>query len=138
MYLGRQQLGTYLDVFLQVKDASRAPLMPDGVPSIKVLKGITVVHNGLMPILDKTNRIGLFHSIIFLGGVFSEGTFSVRMGYSVSGVPFIESRSFEVVPAGNALGQVLGMYYLHSPQADFVVYSVESGSILKGKNPRLS
>lgn len=137
MHLGRQQLGTYLDVYLQVKDASLVPSMPDGVPSLKILKGATAIYQGLMPILDKVNRIGLFHSTIFLGGTFSAGTFSVRMGYSVNGASFIETRSFEVVPAGNSQGQVLGMYYLHSPQADFVVYSVESGAILRGKNPHL-
>lgn len=137
MYLSRQQLGTYLDVFLQVTDAASTPIMPDGVPSIKILKGSVVVHKGLMPILDKTNQIGLFKSTIFLGGEFSVGTFSVRMGYAVGGTPFLQTRSFEVMPAGNPLGQVLGMYYLHVPQCDFVVYSVESGSILRGKNPHL-
>jgi hypothetical protein len=140
MYLGRFQLGVWLDVYLQCTNASRTPKMPDAVPKIKIRFAGTgnVEYTSLMPIVDKSINIGLFCSRVFLGQGFSVGMHSVEMTYSVAGSPFVERRVFEISPAGDPKGQVLSSYYLHEPQADFVVYQVESGLILTGKNPMVN
>lgn len=139
MYLGKQQLGTWLDCYLQCKNATGTPLMPSAVPTIKITDslGVTVL-NQKMPLVDKVSQVGLFCSRIFLGLGFSVGSNSIRMVYTVSGQTFIVDRTFEICAAGDSRGQVLSMIYAHFPQADYVVFSTERGEISRGKNPRIS
>lgn len=140
MWLGRQQLGTWIDVYLQVTSTAFTPTMPDYVPTIKVRRSDgTVVYSGLMPIVDKTDdRLGLFASRVFLGSGMSAGAHTIEMNYKAGTKFGVESRTFDIIAGGHSRGQVLAMHYLHQPQADFVVYQVESGLILRGKNPRVS
>lgn len=141
MYLGRQQLGTWLDVYLPCVNASRTPTMPDAVPTIKITRDSdsAVVYNGLMPVVEKTgSTLGLFCARLLLGSGFSVGLHSVRLVYVRSGLAVIEDRKFEIMPAGNSAGQALSMYYFHHPSAEHVVYQLESGEILRGKNPRIN
>lgn len=140
MYLGRQQLGTWLDSYLQVVNANKTPLMPDAVPTIKIRRASdnAVVYSGLMPVVDKVANVGLFCSRLFLGSGYSVGYHDVEMFYVAGGAGFTVIRNFEVMPAGDAKGQVLSMAYCHFPQAEFVVYQTEAGLILRGKSPRLN
>jgi len=141
MFLGRQQLGTWLDVYLNCVDASRTPTLPDAVPTIKIRRSSdnAVVYTGLMPIVEKAGvAIGLFCSRLLLGIGFSVGTHSVEMVYLVSGQAFIVSRTLEIMAGGDPKGQVLAMIYLHNPSADHIVFQVESGLLLKGKNPKVN
>lgn len=134
-YLGRQQLGTYLDVYFQSRLAGVATL-PDAVPSVRIYSASSLVYSKKMPIIDKSYSPGLFRSQVFLGTGFDVGQHTVHIGYAIAGNPKVEIRNFEIVPGGNVLGQVLGMTYVHYPQADFIVYQTESGLILRGKNAR--
>ena len=139
MYLGRFQLGVWLDAYLQCRTSSRLPVMPSYVPQIRILRASdgTAVYNGLMPVVDKTSNIGLFCSRLFLGIGFSVGMHSVSMKYFAS-QPFIVERTFEIIGAGDPKGNVLAMSYLHTPAADHIVYQTEAGLIIRGKNPRVN
>lgn len=137
MYLGRQQLGTWIDIYLQCRDSAKTPTMPDAVPTIRIRDSLGVlVHSGLMPIVERDRA--LFCTRLLLGAGFAVGTQTVEMAYLIAGATKIDSRTFEISPAGNPTGQVLGMTYFHHPSADSIVYQVESGSILRGKNPKVS
>ena len=59
------------------------------------------------------------------------------MIYLLSGNMRLAVRGFEVMAAGNGQGQVLSTYYFHTPSAERLVYQVESGALLTGKNPRV-
>lgn len=140
MWLGRQQLGTWLDVYLQASDSSGEPAMPVACPQIKIRRSSdnAIVLNSLMPILDKTVQVGLFVSRVFLGTSFAVGYHTIELQYTNDSNLMTETRTFEVMAGGDPRGCVLGMVYFHKPQADFLVYQVESGLILKGKNPRIA
>lgn len=141
MYLGRQQLGTWLDVYLNCVNASRTPTLPDAVPTIRIRRcsDNAVVYTGLMPIVEKEgSAIGLFCSRLLLGIGFSVGTHTVTMFYVSGGQRFEVSKTFEIMAAGDPKGQVLAMIYLHNPSADYIVYQVESGLLMKGKNPKVN
>ncbi len=138
MYLGRKQLGTTLDLYLQCTDADGVKAMPTYVPWLKVWLASTLILSAEMPLVDKSAQVGLFRYPLFLGDAYSVGYGTVAMHYRVSTKYGIEARSFEIVPGGDAAGQVLGMCFYPRPQADFVVYQTESGEIRKGRNPRVS
>ena len=138
MYLGRQQLGTHLDVFLQTLDEDGVGTMPDAVPLMKVWLGSTLALAAEMPIIDKTIMVGLFRYPLFLGLGFTVGHYSIGLHYVVNGLSVNETRTFEVLPAGDQRGQVLSMYWLHRPENDQVIMQMESGIILRGKNPKIT
>lgn len=140
MWLGRHQLGTWLDVYLQASDSNGVPAMPNACPQIKIRRSSdeAIVLNSLMPILDRTVQVGLFCSRIFLGTAFTTGQHTVELIYKSGAKQDVLTRTFEVIAAGDARGCVLAMEYYHRPQSDFIVYQAESGLILKGKNPRIS
>jgi hypothetical protein len=138
MYIGRYQLGKWIDIYLQVMNGTLSPLLPDAVPAIKIFGPAGIVLNAKMPIVDKIVSPGLFCSRILLGNPFSTGQHAVEMFYLLSGSPRIVTRNFDIIPAGNPLGQVVGMHYFHQPQGEFVIFQVESGRLLKGKNPRVN
>lgn len=138
MYLGRQQLGTYLDVSLVCTNTVRTPTMPTYVPRIKIRRSSddSVVYSDGMPIVDRS--LGLFVARVFLGSGFSAGQHTVQMDYLVGSRVGLETRVFEIMAGGGARGQVLGMAYFHQPQADAIVWQVESGLLLRGRNPKLT
>ncbi len=138
MYLGRFQLGTWLDVWLQTTNASSTPVMPDYVPHMKVWSSSALVTAEEMPLVDKTIQVGVFRSQVFLGSSYATGLYEINVFYRSGSKHGMEQHTFEVIAGGDADGQVLGMYFYHRPQADYIVYQVESGQILKGKNPRVS
>ena len=141
MYLGRNQLGTWLDVYLPCVNADRTPLMPDAVPTIKIRRASdgVVVYTDIMGVVEKSGSpIGLFCSRLLLSSGFAVGLHDVTMVYVAGGVTFTELRTFEIMQGGHQRGQVLSMIFAHFPQHDDVVYQCESGVILKGKSPKLS
>jgi hypothetical protein len=140
MYLGRYQLGSWIDLHLQCTDANGVRSMPDHVPQMKVRKSSdgSVVMSVLVPVLDKTIQAGLFVYRLFLDVRLSVGQWSVDFFYRVGGKYGVESRTFEILPGGDAKGCVLGMYYLHKPHRDVIVYQTESGTLEKGANPRIN
>jgi hypothetical protein len=91
-----------------------------------------------IPLLDKTIQLGLFAYHIFLDDNFSVGSYTVDLFYAVGSKNGIETHNFSIIAGGDPNGCALGMYWYHRPHADFVVYQVESGKILRGKNPRVS
>jgi hypothetical protein len=139
VYLGQHQLGTYLDVLLQCRTTAMVASMPEDPPRYKVWRASdgALVTAGEMPLLDKDIQVGLFKLELFLGDSFATGNHSMELMYSISTDTFIETRTFGIAAGGDTDGQVLAMYYYHRPHADFVVYQVESGLILRGKNPRV-
>jgi hypothetical protein len=139
MYIGRQQSGSWLDVYLQVTDVDGEPAMPDHVPQIKIRNSAgTLVVDQLIPVVDKTVQVGIFCSRLFLGAAFATGMYSVTMLYR-SGVKIgIEERVFEIMAGGDAKGTALAMTYYHKPHKDFIVYQTESGTLEKGSNPRVN
>lgn len=140
MHLGRHQLGSWLEVYLQVTDANGAPAMPDLPPTIKVRRSSdeALIVNLLMPVLDKSVQVGLFCAHLFLGTSFATGQHTIELLYKCSTKQEIETRTFDVIGGGDVRGTVLAMYYYHRPARDFIVYQAESGLLLKGANPRLA
>ena len=137
-YAGRHQLGQTVHLYLQCRNASQVPTLPDDAPWLTVLDSAGAsVKTVQMPIQDRRQMTGFFHYPLFLGDGFAAGKYTAQMTYQVSSHTGLEVAELEVTAGGNTDGHVLGMYYYRRPHADFLVYQTESGKIKKGRNPYL-
>lgn len=136
-YLGRFSLGQTVPLYLQCRNSSKAPTVPDLPPQYKVFAaGSTVpVEAHLMPIEDRYVFTALFRSTQFLGRLYAVGMYQVVYNYSISGSPVAEADCFEIVGGGGNLGAVISTYFYQRPEANYVIQGLESGEILKGRNP---
>lgn len=134
-WLGRHQLGQTVTLYLPCKDASNAPQVPDDCPQFKTFLGTTVIDAKQMPIEDRYIISGFFRYPLFLGRLYSVGIYSVVYYYRIGSFYGIHTDSFEIVPSGDARGAVISTYFYARPEASYIVQGLESGSIIKGRNP---
>lgn len=90
-----------------------------------------------MPIEDRYVLTGWFRSTLFLGRLYATGFYTVVYYYTTNGVTVqgLDTDNFEVVGGGDARGAVIGTYFYDRPEARYIVQGLESGSIIKGRNP---
>lgn len=137
MDLGDFQLGHTLRVYVRTTDGT-SPAVPDDCPQMKVFAGTTLKKNVKMPVLDPDEMTGLFYYPLFLGTEFDTGQHSIEITWSVGSYSGVDIQHFAVVAGGDADGRVTSMTFFHRPHADFVVHGLETGSIKKGRNPRVA
>lgn len=137
MYLGRYQLGATLHLELPCRDLNKQAVLPDKPPQLKVFNGTTLVEAKLMPIQDRYVVTGLFRSTLFLGRLYAVGQYQVVYYYhsTATGYYGLHHDNFEVVAGGDVRGAVVGTYFYERPEASYIVQGLESGSIIKGRNP---
>ena len=137
MFMGRKQLGTWINVWLQCRNGD-VPTMPDSIPWLKIWRpdGALAMALGI-PVMDKTIARGLFCLPLFLGSEFSAGQHSLAAFYAIGGASMVQTGTMAIIAGGDADGAVLGMHWYHRPHADFVVYQRESGKVFRGRNPRI-
>lgn len=137
-WIGRYQLGQSISLFLVTRNADGTPAVPESPPVASIsLPGGTVVLAKEMPVVDRYQYDGLFLLPVFLGGLFAEGLYSVAYQFAVGGLSITESDNFQVLPGGNADGNVVSMYFYERPQARFIVQQLDSGKIVQGRNPTM-
>ena len=137
-WLGRQQLGSVLDIYLQCVDSADTPSIPTNPPQLKVRFGTTVVLAAEMPVIEKSVRTGRFYYPLKLANQFTTGHYNFTCFYKVSTFHGFLNGTFEIIAGGDAGGQVLNMYFFDRPHADFVVYGTEFGSVYRGRNPQVT
>lgn len=137
-YLGRFQVGTTVALFAHCHIANSTPATPDDCPQFRVkASDDTYPAAALMTVLDKYGTTGLFWYPLFLDASFPTGQCRVTYSFNVGNFFGLEQDIFEVVPGGDADGTVTGMHYYARPHADFIVRSRETGTIARGRNPRV-
>ena len=139
MFLGRLQLGQWLDLNLQCGDANHTPAIPVDCPMMTIRRASdsVAVYTKEMPITEKQGvPIGLFTAKVFLGSAFNVGQYTVEIAYTVGSFTDVQTRTFRIIESGNPNGQVIGMAFFRRPNRDNILYQTESGRILRGSNPR--
>lgn len=126
--LGRFQLGDV--VTTEVLPGSP----PDAAPVATIKNGIGVtIATAKMAMNGGPTAFSL---PLFLGNLFTVGTFSVTYSYAVGGIPGSASDSFDVVAGGDPGGRVIAMTAYDRPEAQYVVVQMASGYLMQGRNPR--
>lgn len=126
--LGRYQLGDIVSTELIIG------VSPDAAPTLTVTD-----HSDAAIVTAKMAMNGgstSFALPLFLGSLFSIGTFSVTYSYAVGGSPGMASDSFDVVAGGDPGGRVIAMTAYERPGAQYLVVQMASGYLMQGRNPR--
>lgn len=137
-YLGRYQMGQTIPLYLPCHTAAKQLSLPDLPPQLKVFDASkNLVEQHLMPIEDRYVVTGWFRFPLFLGRLYSTGYYSVVYYYTTGGKTYngLDTDCFEVVGGGDVRGAVIGTYFYDRPEARYIVQGLESGSIIKGRNP---
>lgn len=140
MYLGRYQQGQTIVFLLQCVNEDGTATLPEIPPQIKIWNPSgTLIATSQMPILDRYAFTGLFYHRLFLShGYTVTGGWQATYLYNTSSGHYgFQADNFELLPGGDPDGHVVGMYHYRRPHADFLVHQTESGSIKKGRNPRV-
>jgi len=124
-------------LYIGTVDASGDLTLPDAVPQAKIFTGTTFIESKLVPVEDRYVLTGWFRATLFLGHLYSPGFYTVVYYYSTGSGAFngLATDNFEIVPGGDARGAVIGTYFYARPEANYIVQGLESGSIIKGRNP---
>ncbi len=128
-----------MPLYLGSVDSTRALTLPDAPPQAKIFTGTTLVESKLMPIEDRYVLTGWFRATLFLGHLYSTGFYDVVYYYSTGSGAFngVVTDNFEIVPGGDPRGAVIGTYFYDRPEARYIVQGLESGAIIKGRNPTI-
>ena len=136
--IGRFQLGQTLSLLLLTVDGSGTPQVPLVPPWLKIWQGASLILKAEMPIIERFKQTGLFLARVFLGPAFTPALYEVEYTYQIDGsYNGVVTDNFEIMPGGNADGNVMSMYFYDRPQAQFIVQSLDSGKIVQGRNPTL-
>ncbi len=136
MYLGAAQLGERFPIgaFCDSAFAGGAAVSPASAPTITVWNDAgSVVYQGAIPPVDLTAGQGLFSRTLHLGPAFSVGRHAVKVDYGTRSA----IAHFEILPGGSTDGAVIAIAYVDRPHARFVVQQLDSGRIVRGREPRV-
>lgn len=141
MFRGRFQLGTEIPLSVLTVNGSNVPSAPTVCPRIEVWSTTAkVVSDKLIPVMDRYGTevdATLFAYNLFLGGGFAAGLYTVYYRYLLGTYEALVEDTFEIVAGGDKDGAVISMYYFDRPQAKYVVMQLDSGKLVKGRNPRV-
>jgi hypothetical protein len=137
MYLGRRPLGQEVPFTVATVDGSGASSWPIGPPTIEIWKGAALLLAGKpMPKIDAA-YVGLFRKVYFLDRRFSTGLYRSIIRWTIGSYLGVQIDDWEITAGGNPDGAVIGMAYHEMPFASFIVQHLDSGNLVRGKNPKV-
>ncbi len=136
-YRGRYLLGDRLPLSVLCLNGSGVPSVPDRSPFVLLFSGSTLIVSYRIPVNDKQRQTGLFQFVQQLDSRFSVGRLRAVYQYQISGTSYGSEDAAEIVAGGDANGAGVGLYYFRAPQADHALVQVDSGRVLRRRNPRL-
>lgn len=141
MYRGRYQLGTEIPLQVLTVNGSNLPSAPTTCPRIEVRSSTgAVVSDKAIPVMDRYGAevdATLFAFSLFLDGSFAAGLYTVYYRYLLGTYEGLAVDTFEVVAGGDGDGAVIALHYFDRPHAKYVVMQLDSGRLVKGRNPRV-
>lgn len=134
--LGRYRLGDFITFAFQATNANGTPVAPTAAPTLKTWAGGSLsapVDSIAMPVHCLS---GMFLYDLRLDGDYSAGAYVAACQWVTGGSTFSEVFSFRVIAGGDADGNVIGAIRLNMPEAQKVVYQLDSGKLEYVRNPK--
>jgi hypothetical protein len=132
-YIGAHQLGDRLGLALQT-GTGPTPVLPDAAPTATVVNaaGVVVATYSVPP---SRQEDAYFARAIHLNRQYVVGRYAVRYAYQVGGQNRTELDVFDIVAGGDPGGAVIAGYPFHRPHAEYHVLDLDSGELIRGRNP---
>lgn len=137
---GRYHLGEEIAFGIVAKNSTGLPVEPDAAPTFSVYaaNGTKIISDKKFPPIDRTAVAGIFGYAQFLGMTFAAGQYLLYVKWVKSGFNGRYIEKFEVMPGGDAGGNVIAMTEFKKPHNTYIVRQLTSGIISAGRNPRLT
>lgn len=142
-YLGAYRQGDWITFRVLCTDTSDTPREPDNLPRVRVQDGAgnILVANVAMPFADANGGVGLCMrrwQLTVPATVTGNSRYcSVFYSWRVGGNPRARTDTFELVPGGDAQGNHLSMFYWDRPGQKLLVQHLDSGLVVRSRNPYL-
>lgn len=137
MYRGRYQLGEILALCCLTVDGSKTPGAPTQAPVAIVMADSAQLFTMRLPVHDRFGQTGYFQHPLLIDGRFSAGDYRVIYQWVIGSTAYSSQDDFTVVAGGNTDGPVLGLFYFRRPGADYLLQHVDSGRLIRKRNPRV-
>lgn len=137
MFRGRYPLGVEIPLSLQCVNGSGVPALPTEAPTADVWSSSAKIRTLAVPPLDPSGVTAYFSYRLFLGSLFAVGLYRVFYRYRIGSFSNIVEDAFEIIPGGHQDGAVISLYGFLRPQATYLVQQLDSGKLVRGKNPRV-
>jgi hypothetical protein len=141
----RFQLGDWLPLSMQVRDANGVPGVADEPgPTVKIFEAdgslVETINLPVRPerIADLTERLGGHEARVRLGSDYSVGKYMLTYAYETDSGANVRghAETFEIVAGGNASGAVIASHFHDLPNANNVVFQLDNGDLRRRINPR--
>lgn len=138
MYLGRYQLGEYIQIPTQTQTSGLEEVAPTAAPTISIYKATDtpILDDAKMAPQDKPTRTGWFTTNIMLDTAFSEGRYFGTINWAYSGSNYSDQFTFEIVGGGHIQGPYENIDFYERPHADYVVGFSCRGELEFRRNPK--
>jgi len=137
MYRGEYQLGDLIALQLSTS-IDGALVQPDDAPRALIMSDSGIVENVQLPITDNRNIAGRFWHCISLDAKYSTGYHWIQYLSVISGITRSSVESFNIQVGGNIRGTGISMEHFRRPPNDFVLVQVDSGFLIRKKNPEVT
>jgi hypothetical protein len=139
VFRGFSQLGDRVVITVLATDADGAVSLPAAAPWVSLYhdsdSGAPRFSTQLPPV-DPVKSPGLFARALHLDQRFPTGYYSaLAFWLDGSGNARVQRDSFVILPGGHGDGAVIGMYFYTRPHANFLVQHLDSGKLVRGRNP---
>lgn len=135
MNLGRFHVGDSIPLAVSSEDNNGVPTLPTAAPTARIYSGSTLIETVSLPIWDRYKVTAYFQKRHRLGSSYSAGTYLVVYGWTISATSYKKVAFFQVYSGGDADGNVIAAAAVERPEANYILYETESGSLMAGRNP---
>lgn len=136
MYLGRFPLGREIRIPALCVNAQLVASFPTTAPELDVFGPLGKIYSGLlMPVRDRSRATGLFYRQVLLNARFSTGKHQAVIRYQIGSYEGQVNHTFDIIAGGDDEGAVIAMHWYERPNGAFIVRQLDSGKIVKGRNP---
>ena len=138
MYRGRYMLGDHLPLGVLTVDGSQTPVAPTAAPTLDIYSSSAkVIANKSLPCIDRYGVTGVFGMRLFLDARYATGLYCVVYRWTTGSYKGLEIDDFEIIAGGDPDGVPIATHLYHRPDSDFIVQQLDSGRIIKGRNPTI-
>lgn len=137
-YLGRFQLGDYVPLQIGTHPGTAVAANPTAAPTARIVALDTpgsAVETVNMAIRDAYKRTGFFLNWLRLSSSYSAKIYAAYYTWAIAGSNYSECDMFEVVAGGNSSGAVIGAAVIQRPEAEFLMYQLDDGTLNVRRNP---
>lgn len=136
--LGRYFVGDTVLLSVTTKtgnNGSGTATLPDAAPTAALYNGSSTIETITLPISNRYTTTAYFKKLFLIGSSHGAASYTVTYSWAISATPYSSGDTFTVYAGGDADGSVISAGAVEQPEANYILYETETGSLKSGRNP---